>query len=131
MPVSADSTHQPHPSAPRPLLIAALMTVLQSVAALIMGLLEVASFSGQRAAMGVTTAIFFIAYGAFLIIAARQLTRLSPWARGPVLLAQLIWLGVAWSFRGGGTTWLAVILAASALVALWGLLHPDSRAALD
>ncbi len=128
MPVtSTASRRQP----PRPLLITVVMTLAQSVAAIIIGVLELFHLSGQRLTMGVTTTLFFVAYGVFLVIAARQLSRLSPWARGPVLLSQLIWLGVAWSFLGGGTTWLAVLLALSAIAALAGLLHPDSRAALD
>ena len=42
------------------------------------------------------------------------------------MLAQLIQLGVAWSFRGGETTWVAIALAVVALVVLAGLLHPAS-----
>jgi hypothetical protein len=43
-----------------------------------------------------------------------------------VLLAQLIQLGVAWSFWGGATTWVSVSLAVVALIVLAGLLHPHS-----
>ena len=44
------------------------------------------------------------------------LHRLQSWARAPVVLAQLIQLGVAWSFRGGGDT--AVVVGAAAVVAV-------------
>jgi hypothetical protein len=47
-----------------------------------------------------------------------------------VLLAQLIQLGTAWSFRGGDTTWIAVGLAVVALVVAAGVLHPASVEAL-
>jgi hypothetical protein len=47
------------------------------------------------------------------------------------VLAQLIQLGIAWSFRGGDTTLVAVALAVVALVVVVGLLHPASIDALD
>lgn len=117
--------------APKPLKITIIITMIQAAIAVIIGLLELFNLVASRATMGAVTTIFFVLYGSFLIVAARQLSKLSPWARGPVLLSQLIWLGVAWSFIGGATTWVAVVLALSALAALAGLLHPDSRHALD
>ena len=117
--------------APKPLKITIIITMIQAAIAVIIGLLELFNLVASRATMGAVTTIFFVLYGSFLIVAARQLSKLSPWARGPVLLSQLIWLGVAWSFIGGDTTWVAVVLALSALAALAGLLHPDSRHALD
>lgn len=117
--------------APKPLKITIIITMIQAAIAVIIGLLELFNLVAARATMGAVTTIFFVLYGSFLIVAARQLSKLSPWARGPVLLSQLIWLGVAWSFIGGATTWVAVVLALSALAALAGLLHPDSRHALD
>ena len=52
------------------------------------------------------------------------------WARGPAVLAQLIQLGLAWSFRGDPTTLVAIALAVVALVALAGIFHPASTHAL-
>ena len=46
------------------------------------------------------------------------------------MLAQLIQLGVAWGFRGGQTTVVAVALAVVALVVVAGVLHPASTRAL-
>jgi hypothetical protein len=80
--------------------------------------------------MGVTTAVFFAAYGAALLGCAVLLVRRVSFARSPALLAQLIQLGLAWSFRGGATTWVAVVLALVALVVIAGLLHPTSMDAL-
>jgi len=37
-------------------------------------------------------------------------------------------LPIAWSFRGGVTTWVSVALAVLAIVVLIGLLHPRSTA---
>lgn len=93
-------------------------------------LLEAASISGQRVTMGVTTSFFFAAYGAVLVGCGWGLARARSWARSPGVLAQLIWLGVAWSFRGGETTWVAVLLAAAAVVVLVGIFLPASTAAL-
>jgi hypothetical protein len=45
-------------------------------------------------------------------------------------MAQLIQLGVAWSFRGGDSTLVAVALAGVALVVLVGIFHPASLRAL-
>jgi hypothetical protein len=46
-------------------------------------------------------------------------------------MAQLIQLGVAWSFWGGSSTPAAVALAVVALVVLVGVFHPASLAALS
>ena len=94
------------------------------------GVLEAAAISTGRVTMGATTAIFFLAYGGGLVACAWGLWRLRSWARGPVILAQLIQLGVAWSFRGGDTTLIAVALAVAALVVAVGVLHPASTQAL-
>jgi hypothetical protein len=40
----------------------------------------------------------------------------------------LILLPLAWSFVGGRTTWVAVVLAALAIAVLVGVLHPRSTA---
>jgi hypothetical protein len=92
--------------------------------------LEIASVSADRVSVAVTTSIFFAAYGGLLLGAAWAITHGHAWARSPMVLAQLIQLGVAWSFRGGDTTWVAVALAAVALVVLVGLLNPASIDAL-
>ena len=46
-------------------------------------------------------------------------------------MAQLIQLGVAWDYWGGGTTWVSVLLGVVALIVLAGLLHPQSIDALN
>ena len=97
---------------------------------ILLGVLELANLSSQRLTMGVTTAGFFAVYGAALLLCARWVHGGQSWARSPILLAQLIQLGVAWSFRGGDTTPVAVVLAVVALVVVLGLLHPASVKAL-
>ena len=95
------------------------------------GVLETANLSSDRVTMGVTTSLFFAAYGVALLFFAWQLTRGQSWARSPVVLAQLLQLGVAWSFRGGDTTWVAICLAVVAVIVLAGILHPQSVEALS
>ena len=64
--------------------------------------------------------------------AARALLGRRRWARAPVVVVQLIMLPVGWSFRGGQTTWVAVIMIVVALLTLLAVLHPAStRALLD
>ena len=111
---------------PPPLVVAASLSAVEGGLLVIYAVLELANLSGQRVTMGLTTALFFAAYGGGLLLCAWQLTRGSSWARGPVLMAQLVQLGLAWSFWGGDTTWVSVCLAVVALVVLAGLLHPAS-----
>ncbi|WP_090860930.1 hypothetical protein [Nocardioides lianchengensis] len=118
------------PAAPRPLLAAALLAALESLALLVSAVLELVNVSGVRITMGLTTALFFLVYGAALGLCAWGLTRLALWSRAPVVLAQLIQLGVAWSFRGGETTAVSVVLAVVAVAVLVGIFHPASTAAL-
>ena len=94
------------------------------------GVLEAVAVTPGRLALGVTTTVFFLGYGAGLVLSAWGLRRLRSWARGPVLLAQLIQLGLAWSFRGEATVAVAVALAAGAVIVLVGVLNPASIKAL-
>ena len=116
---------------PPPLTTAASLVLVEAVLLIGLGVVEAASLTGGRLTMGVTTAVFFLAAGVGLGACAWALSRQRRWGRGPVLMAQLIALGLAWNLRGGATTWLAVGLAAVALVVCAGLLHPASLAALD
>jgi uncharacterized membrane protein YeiH len=113
---------------PLPLLLAAMVAAVQGAVLVVYAVLEAFSVTGGRAAMGVTTALFFAAAGAVLAVCGVAVLRRMSWGRSPLVLAQLIALGLAWSFRGGATTWVAVALGAAALVVLVGLLHPRSLA---
>ena len=118
------------PANPAPLVVATSLVAVEGLLLLGYAVLELASVSADRATVALTTAVFFAAYGALLLGCAWALTRGRSWARSPVVLAQLIQLGLAWSFRGDGTTWVAVALAVVALVVLVGLLNPVSVDAL-
>jgi hypothetical protein len=79
--------------------------------------------------MGVTTAVFFLGYAAALLLCGYGLLRLSSWARSPIVLAQLIQLGLAWSWRGNPAV--AVPLALAAIAILVAIFAPASLAALE
>ena len=111
---------------PAPLVVAASLVSVEGLLLLMFAVLEMASLSSERLAMGLTTSLFFAAYGAGLVFCGWALTQGHAWVRSPVVLAQLIQLGLAWSFRGGSTTWVAVSLAVVAAVVLAGVLHPAS-----
>ena len=112
--------------APAPLVVAASLAAVEGLMLELLGVLEVANMSTARMAMGVTTSVFFMVFGAMLIFCAWSLVRGRSWARSPIVLAQLLQLGVAWSFRGGETTLVAVALAVVALVTIAGVLNPAS-----
>ena len=119
------------PTAPPPLVTAASVTAVEGLVLLGLAVLEIASLTGGRLTMGFTTALFFAAFGLLLMACGWFITRGHTWARGPILLAQLIALGLAWNFRGGDTTILSVAIGVVALIVIAGMLHPASIEALN
>lgn len=117
-------------SSPPPLTVASSLVVVQGLLLLAYAVLEAANSHTGRVTLAVTTALFLAAYGAALIACGWAVSFGYAWARSPIVLSQLIWLGVAWSFRGGATTGVAVALALVAALVLIGLLHPRSVDAL-
>lgn len=117
--------------APVPLLVAALVVALEGVGSMVFGIAEALHTTSARAVMGATTSLFFVGYGAGMVLCAWGLSRLHTWARGPVMIAQLISLGLAWNFRSGHTVAAAVALAVPAVVVLVGMLHPRTIEALN
>jgi dolichyl-phosphate-mannose--protein O-mannosyl transferase len=117
-------------AAPPPLVVAAALTGIEAAVLTGMAVVELAHFTSSRAALGLTTTMFFLAYAAGLAWCARAVTRGESWARSPIVLTQLIQIGVATSFWGGDTTLLAVGLIVVALVVIAGVLHPASIAHL-
>lgn len=126
---------QPHPagarSLPAPLVVATSLAALEGVLLVLYGVVELTAVQGDKAVMGVSTAVFFLVYGAGLVFCAWKTYRRESWARSPVVMAQLIQLGVAWSFWGGSSTVASVVLGLVALVVLAGIFHPASLAALS
>lgn len=120
----------PGPRTPVPLVCAATLVMLEGLLLAAYGVLEAFHIEQARAVMGATTAAFFILLAAMLIAGGWLLMRGRAWPRSPVVVAQVMFLGLAWSFRGGATTWVSIGLAVVAVVVLGGLLHPASVEAL-
>lgn len=122
---------KPRRRLPGPLRLAVALVSLEAGALLVLAGLELASFSSDRVALGASTTLFFLLFATFLGLTAWGLSRLSSWARGPAVLAQLIALGLAWNFRTGETSSVSVALSVAAVLALVGVLAPSSTAALE
>ena len=128
MPVThGESDH----AAPPPLLVAAALTLVEAIMLAGLGVLEVANLNSGRLTMGVTTSVFFLGAAAALAWCAWALRGVRRWARGPVVMAQLIQLGLAWNLWDGATKPLSAGLAVVAMVVIAGLLHPASTAVLE
>jgi len=117
--------------APLPLLVAVSLVGVEGAALVVYGLVQLPALTAAKATMVLTSTLFFVVYGAALCFFAWQLHRLRSWTRAPVALAQLIQLGVAWSFRGGTTTALAAALAVVAIAVIAGVFHPESLRAVE
>ena len=106
------------------------MVAAESVALFCLAIAELVAIDRDRLSLGITNAVFFSLYAAGLGFTAWGLVNLRRWCRGPVVLAQFIQLGVAYSFAGGSTTWLSVVLAVVAIGILLVVLAPSTTAAL-
>jgi hypothetical protein len=111
-------------------MVAATLTALEGLLVVVYGALEAANLHADRVAMGLTTAAFFLILGGALIACAWLVGHARSGARSPIIVVQVILLGLAWSFWGGSTTWVAGGLAGLAILVLGGLLHPASTTAL-
>ena len=116
---------------PAPLVVAASLVAVEGLLMVILALIELGDLSSDRVTMGITTTAFFVLYGAVLLLCAWSVTHRHAWARSPIVLTQLIMLGLAWNFRDGGTVPVAIALAVVAVVVVAGILHPASIDALD
>ncbi len=125
---AADQTDPSRDPRPAPLVVAASLAGLEGLVLLLLAALETASVDSERLSLGVSTAIFFALTGAAVLGCAWGLLRLASWARGPLLLAQLIALGLAWNLKDAPLV--ALVLVGCGLVALAGMLHPDTMRAL-
>jgi hypothetical protein len=119
------------PAVPPPLTVAVSLAALEGAVLVLYGLALLPSLEGERLAMGASAVLFFAVYGGFLGYCASQLYRLRSWARPPLVLAQLMQVVVGASFWGGSTTVVALVAVVSAVVALAGVFHPASLAAVE
>ncbi|WP_310962602.1 hypothetical protein [Nocardioides terrisoli] len=115
---------------PAPLRAAAGLVLVEGLLVLLFGLAEATRTSGDRLAMGASSAVFFVAYGVALGFCSWGMHSARSWARGPVLLSQLMLLGLAWGVRHDSLA-MAISAAVVALIVLAGVLHPASIDALE
>ncbi|WP_297625970.1 hypothetical protein, partial [Nocardioides sp.] len=83
--------------------MAASLTAIEAFVLAALGLLELVNLSSMRLTMGLTTSVFFLAAATGLAWCAWSLSSVRRWARGPVVMAQLIQLGLAWNLWAGST----------------------------
>ncbi|MGN6251757.1 MAG: hypothetical protein ACTHNS_08075 [Marmoricola sp.] len=128
----ADEPEQPLAEAQRlaPLRTAAALVAVEGLLCGVFGVIEIASHHPEGATIGIGGGAFFLAYGAALVWCAWGMHRLRPWSRSPVLLSQLILLGLAWNVRTSSPA-IASIALVVAVVVLAGTLHPRSIDALN
>ena len=119
---------QPPRRRPFTIVMAAALLALEALIGLGYAAIEVGQVRMSRAAVGVGVAILMAGFGLLLLVVARGVFRGRRWSRGPAVATQLILLPIAWSFRGGVTTWVSVALAVLAIGVLIGVLHPRSTA---
>jgi hypothetical protein len=118
------------PDLPFALRIAAALVTLEAAALLALAAVELGSVDYDRLALGVTTTLFFVLYAVALGACAYGLWQGRRWSRGPVVLTELIALGIAWSFYGGSTLWVTVVLGSVSIATLVCVFLPASTAAL-
>lgn len=114
------------PDVPPPLVVASSLTALQGVVLLGLAVLALSSLAADRVVVAVAVAVFFAAAATLLLTAAWSLARGSGWGRGPVLIAQLIQLGLAWTNRSTLPVVLTATLVVGAVVVVLGVVHPAS-----
>ncbi|MFD8615804.1 hypothetical protein [Streptomyces sp. NPDC059513] len=95
---------------------------------LVMGVLGRPESPQQAETVGIT----LIALGAIPLIAARGLTLLRGWSRGPALITQIMALPVAWTLlrSQGALIPTGIVLAAVAVTGLALVLNPETTRTL-
>lgn len=129
-PVSSELPGRPSgpPVAVSGLRLAACLVAGQGLVLVAVAGVELASLNASRVGLALTTAGFFLVCGLGLAWAGRGLWTAESWSRGPVVAAQLLVLGVAWSTRS--LPWLALLLAAWAVLVLVLVLRRSATEAL-
>lgn len=114
------------------LLVAVTLVALEASVYLVLAILGLTNTTDVGIATGVGIGSFLALYGLAQLYACWKLLAWRPWARGPLLFTQLIQLGLAWGLRDSDLPWLAIVMAASAAIALGCLVAPAvTRALLD
>jgi hypothetical protein len=111
--------------------VATSLVAVEGAVYLLLALVQLSQARGEAMALAVTATLFFLLWGGGLLFCGWHLWRLASWARAPVVLAQLIQILVGGSFWGGSTTVVAVVAIVVGVLALVGIFHPQSLAALE
>jgi len=98
--------------------------------AFVFGVVQLSDIEQQHPSVALTTMSFFVLYGAGLGWCAWGFARLRSWSRGPIVLAQLLQLGLAWSFLGGSSWWIALGLGIPAVAVTLVAVSPSTTSAL-
>lgn len=110
---------------PLPLTVAVVFVGLEALALLLWAVLVLVHVS----TMSVTSAVFFLVYAAALTVCGYGILGLHSWARSPVVLTQLLMLGLAWDARH--TVAVALPMGLVALATLGCLLSRGGLTALS
>ncbi len=111
---------------PAPLVAAASLAGVEALGLAGLGVLALADVDRERLTVGLTVGAFLVLCAAGLGAAAWSLSRGVGWGRGPVLIAQLIVLGAAWTNREALPVVVTAMLAVTAVVTILGVVHPAS-----
>lgn len=90
------------------------------------GIYEFFQVQPGRVMTGIVTALLILLWGVGLgaggwaMLAGRQL------ARGPVVAVEILHLPTAWSFRGGETTWVMLLMGLTSVAVIVLTLWPTS-----
>jgi hypothetical protein len=113
--------------APRPVLAAAGLVVVEGVALLVLAVLNVvltALSDAGSVALALGGAVLLAVFGGALLLLARGLRNLRPATRSPVVAVQIVALPVGWTLAGAnGRPEVGVpvlVLAVAVLVLLFG-----------
>lgn len=118
-----------------PLIVAALVVAGQALVFVVLAVLDLGGLVPGREGVGIGIGLMLMLIGVGLLAAAWGLLRAWHGARGPVVVAQLIGLGLAWSLRNpdqntGDNRAVGIAIAVSAIVVLACLATGPARRAL-
>lgn len=113
-------------TAPAPLVVSVSLAAIEGFVLLALGILELANWDSERAAMNVTTTITFVGIAVALLVCGFSVWRGSAIGRATIVMFQLIALPIAWSFRESPTTLIGIAIAVVSVITIACLLHPDS-----
>lgn len=118
-----------------PLILAASITMIQAAVFVALAVADFTGLADDRVGLGVGIGLVLLLIGVALAVAAVGVARGAHVARGPVVVTQLIGLGLAWSLRHpdantGDSRAVGALIAVSALIVLGCLSTPTARRAL-